>query len=214
MRQINIALKKLHHTEKWSLDPIVSAFHLQLNFRATYMVKNVLKQKETFHPFFFLWEGRRMNNFMFCNMHEPQGSAQQYLSPEESQGKCIYNCNFLLDCDSTYLRLGEKKGTWFRKKITVLTLNILLFKCSALKVFPFKSKAISHIGKRPTVCSPLSKTKCGFLTRYDIKSQDHFSFFQYLKSPFLPMVPQKLKRQTKPVQLTTEKSCFRHKCST
>lgn len=133
---------------------------------------------------FFGEEGRRMDNLMFCKMHEQWGSAQQYLSPEKAQGKCIYNYNFLLDWNCTYLRLEEKRGTWFRKTMTVLTLTPLLFKCSAPKIFPFKIKAISNIGERLTVWSPLSKTRCGFLTRHDIKSQDHFSFFSILKATF------------------------------
>lgn len=126
----------------------------------------------------FLCEDRRTNDLTFCKTHEQWGSAQQYLSPEESQGKCSYDCNCLLDWNYTYLTLGEGGETRFRKNDS---LNV---KSPAPGNSPFKCRAISHFGERPTVWNPSSKTKCGLLTRHDIKSQDPFSFYSILKAPF------------------------------
>lgn len=108
-----------------------------------------------------------------------------FVTPKKSQGKCIYDCNCLLDWNYTCLMLGEKrKHDLKKKKITVLTLNPLLFKSPAPGISPFKSKAMSHFEERPAVWNPLSKSKCGLLTRRDIKSQDPFSFYSILKAPF------------------------------
>jgi len=66
--------------------------------------------------------------------------------------------------------------------MTVSMLNPLLFKSPAPGISSFKSKARSHFGERPTVWNPLSKTKCGLLTRHGIKTQDPFSFHGILKA--------------------------------